>query len=401
MLDDSGAESTASSNSAATDEKTAKGRQSSGASKIRRLYGYGAERRSQPKTTDLIPKRWFAYSTVVALLIGAITLFNALAFYSPSLYSYVGDAGVAAFSLQGSGTLASWFASVLLAFAAAFCVQVYYLRKHKCDDYRGSYRLWLWAFAFFAVLSVSATVGLGQITQNVVAATAGALPSIGPISILVVVASVMLTAIAGLATWETRVSRGAISLIASSWLAGLVSILSVEPVVQNQLAETNLIAVASNAWLVFCSCAFLAVLTYARYVYLAANGMLTVRQVESKPVKSQPKKTAPRKAAKPVAKKSTASAAKAKPAIAKTKPTVSKAKPAVVAKPTVEAKPTAATNRMDELRKRAAAKKAAAQSKVAAEQPTIAADSSEETPKLSKADRRRQKKLERRQKRAA
>jgi len=353
----------------------------------------------------LIPKRWFAYSTVVVLLIGAIALFNGLAIYSPLLRSYVGDAGVAAFSLQGSGTLASWFASVLLAFSAAFCVQVYYLRRHKCDDYRGSYRLWLWAFVLFAVLSVSATVGLGQIIQNVVAATAGALPSIGPVSILVLVACVTLTAMAMLAAWETRVSRGAISLIVFSGLAGLVSVLSVEPVVHNQLAEMNLIAVASNAWLIFCSCAFLSVLTYARYVYLAANGMLTVRQVESKPVEKQPKK-------KPAAKKSTASVAKAKPKpVSKPKPAAAKSKPkvvtkvvttpAVVTKPAHEMKPAAATNRMDELRKKAAAKKAAAQANEVPVAGSIADASQESTSKLSKADRRRLKKLERRQKRAA
>jgi len=391
----------------------------------------------------LIPKRWFAYSTVVVLLMGAIALFNGLAIYSPLLRSYVGDAGVAAFSLQGSGTLASWFASVLLAFSAAFCVQVYYLRRHKCDDYRGSYRLWLWAFALFAVLSVSATVGLGHIVQNVVATTAGALPSIGPVSILVVVACVTLTAMAMLATWETRVSRGAISLIVFSWLAGLVSILSVEPVVHNRLAEMNLIAVASNAWLAFCSCAFLAVLTYARYVYLAANGMLTVRQVESKPVKKQVEKQASQVAAKPAVKRSAqkrpATAAKpaaakpaaAKPAAAKpatamkqpksaaakptaAKPVAAKPKPAVAAKPTpAKSKPAAllkraggvkaaeATNRMSELGKKAAERRAVAQSKQVPVPPSAADASQGETPKLSKADRRRKRKLELRQKRAA
>ena len=136
MLDESSVQSTSGSTTTAAAPRK-KGKTSS-STKTRRLYGYGAERRSQPKTTDLIPKRWFAYSTVVVLLISAVVLLNALAVYSPSMQNYIGNAGVAAISLQGNGTLASWFASVLLAFAAAYCLQVYYLRKHRCDDYRGS-----------------------------------------------------------------------------------------------------------------------------------------------------------------------------------------------------------------------------------------------------------------------
>lgn len=412
MLDESSVQPSSSSTTTATASRK-KGKTDK-STKTRRLYGYGAERRSQPKTTDLIPKRWFAYSTVVLLLISSIASLNALAAYSPLLQNYLGDAGVAAFSLQGGGTFASWFASVLLAFAAVYCLQVYYLRKHRCDDYRGSYRLWLWAFIVFLVGSVSGAVDLGQITLNLVAATAGSLPAIGPVSIPVVVACVILTVMFMLAAWETRVSRGSMALLAVSWLAGLVSVLSVEPIVQNQLAKVDWFPVAPNAWLVFASCAFLAVLTYARYVYLAANGMLKVRQIEPELAKASEKKNAASKATKPVAKKAARkSAAKlaAKP-VSKAKSAVSKpatkAKPPAEVKPAAETKPAAASNRMDEIRKRAVAQKAAAQKAAQAKQAkeaaarTAAAEGPADEPKqLSKSERRRRKKLERRQNRAA
>ena len=410
MLDESSVVPTP--DSAAVEKTTRKKRKPSQPSKARRLYGYGAERRSQPKTTDLIPKRWFAYSTVVLMLIAAVGLLNTLALYSPALHDYLGDAGVAAFSLRGGGTLASWFTSVLLAFTAAYCLQVYYLRKHRCDDYRGSYRGWLWAFVVFMVGSVAGAVNLGQVALNVVAATAGKLPSVGPVSVLVLAACVILTAMVIVAIWEVRVSRGAMALISVSWFTGLITVLSVEPFVQNQLAESNLILITANAWLVFSSCAFLAVLTYARYVYLAANGMLAVRPVKSKPAKAKKssRKTASKvakPAAKKAARKSSASAAKSKPKakpVAKPKP-AAKAKPAVEVAPVAEQKPVAASNRMDQIRKRAAAQKLAAQESAQSDavlnQDAVTQNATETPSKLSKAERRRQRKLEKRQKRAA
>lgn len=402
MLDESSVEPTpGSATLAATNRK----KKSSQSNKTRRLYGYGAERRSQPKTTDLIPKRWFAYSTVVLALIATVCGLNALSIYSPSLHTYFGDAGVDAFSLRGGGTLASWFTSVLLAFTAAYCLQVYYLRKHRCDDYRGSYRIWLWSFCVFMVASVTGAVDLGQISQNVLAATAGKLPSLGPVSIPVLVGGVALTAMIALMVWEVRVSRGAMALVGLSWLGGLVSVLSVEPFVRNQVAESSLVLVRANAWLGFSSCAFLAVVTYARYVYLAANGMLPVRQTESKPAKANTssKRGGAKAKTKKTSKPSSAAVAKSKP---KAKPAAkANPKPSMGVSSAVEKKPAAASNRMDEIRKRAAAQKLAAQKAAQSDEVSNQGSVAEGVPatstKLSKAERRRQRKLERRQKRAA
>lgn len=361
--------------------------------KPKRMYGHGAERRGQPKTTDLIPKRWLSYSTLVALLISFIAALNAMAINATSLQDFIGEAGVAAFSLQGVGTFASWFTTVLLGSAAVVCLQVYYLRKHRCDDYRGSYRLWFWASIAFLVGSVSGTVGLGQIIENLLAATVGDLPSIGPVSIIVVAACMVLAAMVLLGVWETRASRGTTALIVVAWLAGSCSILSAVPQVQDRIAQANLTLVAANAWPLFANSAFLAVLTYARHVYLAANGMLPVREVVAKPAKSVAKK----KAVKPTVK------AKKKPA---SKPVTKKsASPAVTSK----TKPVATDtprNRMEQIREQAAAKKAADQATASKQKSTQilsmdAGATTDEEPKLSKAERRRQRKLEKRQNRAA
>lgn len=56
--------------------------------------------------------------------------------------------------------MASWFSSLLFGLAAAGSVLVYSIRRHRLDDYRGSYRLWLWCAAAWLVMSIDATANL-------------------------------------------------------------------------------------------------------------------------------------------------------------------------------------------------------------------------------------------------
>ena len=53
--------------------------------------------------------------------------------------------GLAAIDAGAAGNLAAWFSSCLLLMAAACSLQIYNLRRHKIDDYRGRYRIWVWA----------------------------------------------------------------------------------------------------------------------------------------------------------------------------------------------------------------------------------------------------------------
>ena len=57
-----------------------------GSDKPMQAYSFGANRRNQPKTTDLIPKRALALSLFFALIIGIIAGLNALCllYTSPS-----------------------------------------------------------------------------------------------------------------------------------------------------------------------------------------------------------------------------------------------------------------------------------------------------------------------------
>src|SRR5205823_14278964 len=64
------------------------------------------------------------------------------------------DGRIAAFDLDGEGSLGAGFSAALLALSGVTAVLIYTLRRHRLDDYRGRYRLWLWAAMCWFVMSM-------------------------------------------------------------------------------------------------------------------------------------------------------------------------------------------------------------------------------------------------------
>ncbi|MGQ9576612.1 MAG: hypothetical protein ACUVUC_14985 [Thermoguttaceae bacterium] len=123
-------------------------------------YGDATFLDRQPRPTDLIPTRlaWFLLGLVLggALIAGL----EALHVWMPRIAQWTGSAQVRAFDLSARGSLAGWCSSMLLALAALVALIVYSVRRHKADDYRGHYRVWLWAAGLWLVLSIDTTAGL-------------------------------------------------------------------------------------------------------------------------------------------------------------------------------------------------------------------------------------------------
>ena len=80
-------------------------------------YGDGAFLDRQPRLTDLIPKK---YSTLLLLFLGGVAVvagLEGLYAWMPRLASMTKDGRIAAFDLDGEGSLAMWFSSATLALA--------------------------------------------------------------------------------------------------------------------------------------------------------------------------------------------------------------------------------------------------------------------------------------------
>ena len=131
----------------------------------RRTYASGADRRNQLRTTDLFPKRTWLIVTFGFLLLSIVVAINGLAWNAESWRSVIGAEGVAALQLGGAGTLASWFTCFLMVSVALVSLQIYAMRRHRCDDYVGTYRMWMWFPPIFVIASLASILSMPVLRQ--------------------------------------------------------------------------------------------------------------------------------------------------------------------------------------------------------------------------------------------
>ena len=109
-----------------------------------------------PPITAVIPRRaWtLVFLTLVGLAViaGLEAVYGNLCLWPRTMW----PSEFAALDIEAPGGLAAWFSSLALATAALQGVQIYRMRRHKTDDYRGRYRMWLWMPA--ALLFMAACV---------------------------------------------------------------------------------------------------------------------------------------------------------------------------------------------------------------------------------------------------
>lgn len=248
-------------------------------------YTAAARRENHRPATDILPRgrisifAWYAAGlTIVAgLVVG---------------YANLDNETIAAFGLtplldasQG-GSLANWFSSLAFGLAAVASVLIYSVRRYKTDDYRGSYRLWLWCAIAFLAMSIDATANLHAPFSRAMARVSGwsMLPD-GAIWWITVWGAVM-SILALRLLMELRECRTA--------LVGLVSVITLW--ITALAIECGWLPIHENAALIAAGCRLLGQLSllcaigvYARHVLLDAEGLLKVRQPKIK--KEKPKKT--------------------------------------------------------------------------------------------------------------
>lgn len=241
-----------------------------------RHYSFSANRRCQPKTTDLIPKRICSYLLVVLSLLAVLWLITFLARQSNQWSAYLEESGTRLLAIRGQGSLASWFSSFLLIITGVASLQIYALRKHRCDDYRGSYRLWGWMAAILIMASINCvsdlTGVLGDLTIRLFIGESSNRVWM-PFALKLVALSVL--TVRGI--YEVRASLGSLSLVLFVWLAYVAAIVLQYPLVDEALADLGPNTMLGNCLLFGTTGLFLAHITYARYVFLDAHGLIRPR----------------------------------------------------------------------------------------------------------------------------
>jgi hypothetical protein len=258
----------------------------------KRAYALGSNRRGQLKTTDLFPKQLWIIWICGLMLLAIVAGLNALNAYSQDWQPLIGDAAAQAISLTGPGTLVSWMTAILLLLTGFASLQIFALRQHRCDDYGGTYRVWLLVPPIFFIASVAAIVDFASIFTHIISLTQFTLlanhslvPMIVKLSLLALVVVRML--------FEVRDSNSAFAALVVAWFATALSTVLSSNWAVDRIASENLATALPNAILLATIALFLTHLFYVRFVYLHAHGVLTPKHRDNARSTAKPKTRTP------------------------------------------------------------------------------------------------------------
>ncbi len=215
-----------------------------------------------------------------AVITGLTTLYVA----GPGLFRTPGRWPAMA-DLGRPGSLGNWFSSLLLLMAAFYAVVNYTVRRHKVDDYRGRYRIWLWAAASWFLMASDTAASLHQCVQGTLVSLTGT-RLVGDGTILWLGPSMILFGFIGtrllIDMWTCRAASASFIFSALAYLAALVSFFQVVRLL-TEVADTALSngLLLAGHFLLACS-----MVLHARFVLLDAEGRLprpaVKRQAKSK-----------------------------------------------------------------------------------------------------------------------
>jgi len=269
-------------------------------------YSDAAGVENHPQITDFIPRR---YSTIAALVtMGAATtaaLAAAQLFLLP-MAAARGMRGAAMFSLDGYGSLASWLAAVVLSLTSAICLIVLSIRRHRIDDFKGRYRVWLGASAVCLLASATSVAGLHQLLDEVLTVSTGWTALRDGAVWWLLLAGLPIAWILLRTMLDVRECRLAGALLFAAVACYAVSVVSYLGLARIADPQTRSISVGATLlmghWFVLA-----ATVSYARFVVLDAQGLIAIRRrtVTKRASKVEVAKTIAAASAAPTAKPAT------------------------------------------------------------------------------------------------
>ena len=187
-------------------------------------YGAGARRQRQPALLDLLPRRWPA---LVATFLAALSLISAMLL---GVWGVTGSGPLANLPLwqtaQAGSILSravSWYGSVSMLGVSLVAFQIYLLRKHRRDDYQGHYAVWLWVAVFSLLTAADLGIGWGAWAIGALGGALG-LPPWG-VTLWMVAPTLGIAVRLG---FEVRESRGSLILLALTTLGTICGLLSAQ-----------------------------------------------------------------------------------------------------------------------------------------------------------------------------
>lgn len=227
---------------------------------------------NHPQITQFIPRRYRTYVLGLFLAAAAIGLVGSLHWWAAAMARALGNGPIAAIDLAAGGGLACWFASIVLVGVAAVAWMIYTLRRHRVDDYKARYRLWMWTAAAALVASADSVARLHEPWSDLWVSVTGwsaASPAVWWLAPLGLVGAWLAVRL----VMETAECRGACSLVVVGIAAYGLATAAALGALSSAVGRFEPIIVAS-ALLAGHVLALTACTLYARYVVLDVQGLI-------------------------------------------------------------------------------------------------------------------------------
>jgi len=240
-------------------------------------YSEAAGVEHHPQVTNFVPRR---FGTIALLAVAgglSIAAVGALHWFVAPLARIYGAGLSAPLELGVPGNVASWLSAVLLLVAAAFALLIYSLRRHRIDDYRGRYRVWLAAALACTLLSVNSVAALHSLAAAVAAHYTGWTTLADHAIWWLAVGGVPLAWIA-LRSWldarESRLAAVALAVAFASYAAAVIGTLGGWPTMNPQIQ----VMYTAGATLIGHWMLVIGLFSYSRFVVLDAQGLIPARR---------------------------------------------------------------------------------------------------------------------------
>ncbi len=276
LMEDAQVESVATDETESPPVKRQRSKNAEGAPTAKR-YPPASLANGQPRIADLLPKRrltlWL-WIIAAGCLISALTALDLNRDFAQARFPTI---SFSAFELGSAGSLARWLSSIIFVWAAFASIQVYVIRRHRNDDYRGGYRLWLWTACILLLASVDVNTSLHHLVGELLALfvqSPGHSRHLG-----FVVAGVGGGFVALRMLWEIKASRGSLAALVFAIGCYCTSmVLSFSTLIEAPRNITLAWAAALSAH----SFVLISIGCFGRYILLEAKGELVERRRKTK-----------------------------------------------------------------------------------------------------------------------
>jgi hypothetical protein len=241
-----------------------------------RTYSDAALASNQAPVTAIVPARPWTLSVLALSGLVCIALLNLLNAELPRLARWVGIEHLDAINFAVRGNLAAWLSSFWLAWAAVMSAKLFNLRRHRVDDYKGRYRIWIWTTVLLVCASLDAGTGLHDAIGGLMVRLSGKAQTLSATICWLTAGAALIGAVSLRMAIEMRRSKAALVSLLFALVcyttAALVRIgwLPLEADLGWHALVTATLLGHGAIWFT--------TLSYARYVYLDSQNLLAVKK---------------------------------------------------------------------------------------------------------------------------